>query len=90
MPRSAQKRTPSHANDAPPIIGGAITTTIAARSVPTYLNGDKAVADLLGVTPRTVTNLVIRGELRQYKVAGIRGNRYLLDDVLALIGEAVR
>jgi len=53
--------------------------------IPTFLHGDKAVADFLGVTTRTVANMVVRGDLTQYKIAGVKGNRYLLSDVVALV-----
>ena len=59
--------------------------TSQAGNLPTFLHGDQAVADFLGVTTRTVANMVVRGDLAQYKIAGVKGNRYLLSDVLALI-----
>lgn len=42
-------------------------------------------ADLFGVTSRTVRNLIARGTLTGYKIAGLRATRVRLDEVRALV-----
>ena len=43
------------------------------------------IADLLGVHPRTVRNMISRGDLTGYRIPGVRAVRLDLNEVQALV-----
>lgn len=53
-------------------------------TLPTYWTQQQA-ADYLGCIPRTVRNLISRGELVGYKIRGVRAVRVKADDVRELV-----